>query len=1201
MYLKKLEIFGFKSFPHKLSLGFGSGTTGIVGPNGCGKTNIADAIRWVLGEQSAAELRGGSMADVIFNGTRQRRRLGMAEVSLTIDNSSGVLPTDYSEVVIARRVFRSGESEYLINKTPCRLRDVRDLFLDTGLGSRNYSLIERKMVDSVLSDSAVHRRFLFEEAAGIMKYKVRKHSALLKIQATEQDMQRVTDVISEVEKQVRSLKRQLSQANRHRTYTDALRELEIELGRWDYGRCSKEREAVADELSDLGTKLTAAADSLAAAERSVTRLHRERQDKEEALGSLELEVREVETRARDLAEGLLVAGERKSARMRRVAELDVELSDLNAALSRALERAARLEEEIGQAAAAVHEKETELESRMDETAGIEKEYSRLKEHLDGQKQTRLTGLTSAAELKAELESYRARLDDLRREHVELEAAIGQGRTALAEKESEILTALEDERKLMESAQSARGGAQEAAEELDATRDALLELTELRTKSEGQLEAARKKLNILREIRDGYDGFQEGVRSLLSGNSEVSDSLLGTVADIIDVDAEMTTAVETALAGAAQYVVTRDVEAARAAMNLLESRCNGRATFIPLSELSDVKAAEAPAEVLAHAGVLGAARRFVRCAREFEPVVDLLLEGALVVENLDSAIALSRHPDASGMVLVTPCGQMAAASGVLAGGRVGDQDAALLRRAERAENAERELALVGRRVSEITRREAALSENLAAQVRKAHMKKAAADHAEQQLWGSKRRTAQLELEKTNLSANVSRLAAQREALADKMALTRRDVEVLAERVTSISRGDDEIGERVDELERKFRRMEGALSTAREEGKALEIESAAARSALTQLRSELSQLSENAAAARASIRKKAAEREDHLSEAARLESRIERDAHTQNEIEREKRALTSNRDSMREATRALGREMEELEERSRGEREKKEELQKQIHARELKDTELRTRGGALRERIAEEYSVDIAEAAEGAEPKEPLDPTAARNEVERLKARLRSMGPVNLLALEEYDEESKRLEFLKEQYDDLERSKDSLREAIERINTTARDMFLETFEQARANFVDTFRRLFEGGEADLDLLDRDEPLESAIEITASPRGKRLGRLSLLSGGERALTAIALLFALHMVKPSPFCILDEVDAPLDDANVRRFVTMLDDLSHGTQFVIITHNKQTMQACGRLYGITMEEPGVSKVVSVELSASRDGVTSEAAIREAV
>ena len=1203
MHLKRLDIFGFKSFAHKISLEFGSGITCVVGPNGCGKTNVADAIRWVLGEQSPTELRGSSMSDVIFNGTKQRRRLGMAEVALSIDNSEGFLPTDYSEVTIGRRVFRSGESEYSINKSNCRLRDIRDLFLDTGIGTRTYSLIERKMVDSVLSDSTGHRRFMFEEAAGVMKYHVRKKSALNKLAATEADMQRVADIISEVEKQVRSLKRQLSQARRHRRYSDELRDIEIALGRWQNARWAEQRRESGSRVEELRGIVSSRTSTLQDADRSSTSVRVELKDKDEALGSLENEVGELDGRVRELAEALLVARERRSASDRRVRELDGELDDLRADLSLALKRAGDLEDEIAEASAKVEELDRALEERTAELADADREHRDVKQVLDGQKQTRLAGLESSAGTKGELEGYRSRLDDLMKEHVGIEQSLAEARSALAGREEQILQALEEQKRLQGVAHEAHGRQKSSAAALDRAREEALSAREKTARLSGELDAAHHKQALLSEIRDGYGGFERGVRALLSNGEHGIDGLLGTVADVLTVEPEMAGAVEAALGGAAQYIVTKNVASARAAMQHLTAGSLGRATFVPMSELARVRVTPVPPSVLSDPDVLGPAASFASPDGDGATLAGFLLEGVAVTRTLEAALRLCARPDCSDLAFVTPGGDLASSSGVLAGGRSGREEAGLLRRAERVAAAERDVERLEGAFASAREAEGKATETLSRVRSESERFALDAERADSDLWEVKRSLTELELAKTTLSEKTSQLTANRDALAARMKKTRSDIEGLASILDQLSRGEDEAGERLDELERSFRVAERRRSKLAEEEKQAEIEAAGARSVLTQLKAEHAQLGESARAARASIERKSTERARHVRTVSELDEQTSRDGGALEQLNREKDGLQTERDAMREAAEASRRRMESLETTTRRCRDERDVAQSELHELEIRDTELRGWCDSLRQRLREEYSVDVNELGDlgPSESGEEFNAGSAQEEVDRLKARLRSMGPVNLLALDEYDEESKRLEFLKGQYEDLERSKESLREAIERINETATRLFVETFEKVRSNFVETFRRLFEGGEADLRLLEPGNPLESPIEIVASPRGKRLGRLSLLSGGERALTAIALLFAIYLVKPSPFCILDEVDAPLDDANVERFIRMLREFASQTQFVIITHNKATMQSADRLYGITMEESGVSKVVSVRLDAVGSEVMGEEAVHQPV
>ncbi len=1259
MYLDKIEIFGFKSFAHKLTLEFGPGITGVVGPNGCGKTNVADAIRWVLGEQSAAELRGASMADVVFNGTKKRRRLGRAEVNLTIDNSGGYLPTDYSQVVIGRKVYRSGESEYLINKTPCRLRDVKDLFLDTGIGTRTYSLIERKMVDSVLSDSAGHRRFMFEEAAGIMKYKVRKRSTLNKLEATETDMQRVADIISEVEKQVRSLKRQLAQARRHRRYTDELSMLEVGLARRDFGEWRESRTVSLERATELKSRIAAFGELLERDDSATREARSALSSHEETLAGLDEEVGVIDAEARNLADGLLVARERRRAAERRVEELAPEITDLKAELEQAREQIRKIEESLAGASTSAEERDAGLTEKRVTLKQIDQEYWDVKKALAGEKQTRLEGLESSAGLKGELESYRSRLDDLIGEHTEIETALADARRDLSERESGILDALSEEKRFMTAAQGTRAMEKATESDLDIAREALLTSREGKTRAEGERESARHKLGLLKEMRDGYGGFAEGVRALLTDRSHELPGLRGTVADVIQVDPSAAAAIESALAGAAQYVVAESRTDARRALEHLGASARGRATFVPLDEVTLVHIRPTPDAILTSPKVLGSASSFVQCEDDLRPVVELLLEGAVVVRDLDTAVELAaRHRD-RGVTFVTSAGDAVSAEGLLTGGGSGNAEAGLLRRKERVAEAEREVERIEQLLVDTTRLEGEAKDALQRLTSRSRECGVRTEQAEADLWEAKRRLTELELAKTSAAERVEEITLRRDALGERMSRARTEIETLSGRLVQLSRGEDEIGERLDDLQRRYGELEMARETAIEAQRVAELEAASADAALKHLQTDHGQLCERASAAESAIERKTGENTDHAEAISDLAAKLTDDGQRLEGVAARQTGLKTRRDAVRDATRTLRTQLDEVEKTSRTAREERDGIQRELHEIELRDTEVRGRSEALRDRILEDYSEDIAveplritpadggpptvgvhsedavaaatsgesvpmvgtDASAEDEPDEndddddgvrhmalmldedsgPVNWDQTRCEVERLKARLRSMGPVNLLALDEYDEESKRLEFLQAQFEDLQRSKASLIEAINQINEAARQMFLDTFELVRQNFVTTFTRLFEGGEADLRLVDPDDPLESPIEIAASPREKNLGRLSLLSGGEQALTAIALLFALYLVKPSPFCILDEVDAPLDDANVRRFIKMLKEFSARTQFIIITHNKVTMQATDRLYGVTMEESGVSKVVSVRLDAMGNEVEREEIAYEAV
>ncbi|MCD4690655.1 AAA family ATPase, partial [bacterium] len=575
-------------------------------------------------------------------------------------------------------------------------------------------------------------------------------------------------------------------------------------------------------------------------------------------------------------------------------------------------------------------------------------------------------------------------------------------------------------------------------------------------------------------------------------------------------------------------------------------------------------------------------------------------------------------------------EVVCAEGLITGGAGGSAEAELLRRKERVAEAERDVQRLEREFVEATEREREASDALEGLTMRARECGVSTEQSEADLWEAKRHLTEFELARTSAAERVQELRVRRDALGERMSGARAEIGSLAEQLGRLSKGEDELGERLEDLQRRFAEVERQREKGLEAQRVAELDAASADAVLEQLQGQLRELKERAGAADAAIERKSGERTDHAEVMKELAAKIEEDARVLEELAQTLQELTTHRDHARDETRRLRTRLDEVEGTSRAARGERDEMQRELHEIELRDTELKGRGEALRDRVLEDYSVDVGMDQTPAQPEGSADELVVddgvetehhvalmldegsalpdgtdweetRHEVERLKARLRSMGPVNLLALDEYDEESRRLEFLQAQYEDLERSRTSLAEAISEINKAARDVFVTTFEEVRKHFVTVFQRLFEGGEADLRLIDPSDPLESPIEIVASPREKKLGRLSLLSGGERALTAIALLFAIYLVKPSPFCILDEVDAPLDDANVRRFIKMLREFAERTQFIIITHNKVTMQAADRLYGVTMEESGVSKVVSVRLDAVGNEVEREEIAYEAV
>jgi chromosome segregation protein len=1185
MFLHRLELQGFKSFVDKTELRFGEGITGVIGPNGCGKTNVSDAIRWVMGEQSAKQLRGDSMEDVIFNGCPSRKPLGLAEVHLTFKNDRGILPTEFSEVTVSRRVFRSGLSEYSLNKTPCRLKDIRDLFFDTGMGSHAYSVIERAMVDNVLSDNSGHRRFLFEEASGITKYKARKKEALGKLDATETDLTRLNDIVFELERELRSLARQVGKARRYQRWRNEIRDLDLTLTAGQVEALRQKETEAKEQWEEEAVRregVTAALDGLEASlnDRKLALLELERElttaqgglhDREEARTRAEHEV----VLLRERAAGLLRRADEAAAEARGLRE---RLAEVAARESEAASRRAELRAERERAQA-------EVETLQHALRAVETELRERRQVASERKQLSLDLFSTEADKRGTLENLRARRQSL----AERSAAAAARRDELEVRVAELA-------RLAAERGGARGGL-EAARDGTAANLAALD-GEIRSHS-AELEetgallaglrqasaAAESRLETLLDLKRNFDGVAEGVKALLAGEHRAPGTL-GMVSDVLEVPARYLDALEASLGEAAAFVLVEDRAALEAALEHLRRLESGRATLMDLASL----AAGALHEVPEGGGVVGRASDLVRCEPRYRALVERLLGAVVVVEDRAAAARLAAHSEA-GLRFVSLDGEVWERGRVRAGSarnlsgllhreneiRELTGDLAERRLTLEALGQERE-ALEARRQEALARREEA--------VRALDAARAALDALERELEAAARESRWADGEAGERRREIATYEAERETLERAVAEAEADLADYQRTIETARAQLVDLDGVVRGLETRREEKAAAagaagerlLQVARDEG---EWDSQWARA--EQTGRELAAGLEAREREERDARAKVAGIEAEVSGlSAGLTGLLESEA-TQRErvVELQQRFL------------ARKQEVQVGEEEARQLRFQQTELSELLHQLELDRVQTRAELERTLERLRAEYELDVAQ-WQPAPPAEGFDAAGARARLEEMRARFRALGPVNLLAVDEYAKKKERWTFLTRQRADLTSARAQLLEAIDKINVTASVMFRETFAKVQDHFRDVFHTLFDGGDAELRMLG-DDPLECEIEIVAKPRGKHLQSISLMSGGERALTAIALLFAIYLVKPSPFCLLDEVDAPLDDANVDRFIGMLERFSARTQFVVITHNKRTMEAARCLYGVTMEELGVSKLVSVRfdgqpMSPDRNG-----------
>ena len=1173
MYLSKLDIFGFKSFAQKVNIAFDAGLTAIVGPNGCGKTNVVDALRWALGEQRPTTLRSDKMEDVIFNGTKSRKPLNVAEVSITIENTKGILPTEYTEVTITRRVFRSGESEYYINRNLCRLKDIRDLFMDTGMGSDAYSVIELKMVESILSENSDERRRLFEESAGVTKYKHRRKEAYRRLDTVRLDLTRVNDNLRTVEKAVNSLERQAQKAEKYNELVKQLQALEVDL-------LSREYTGIVGHIAPLRDQLSVAMDEK-------NRVEVELKQEETLLEVLRAELEEIEAHLvaaqndltdrqntiHQLEQHEATAAERKRSLEANIERFQTELADLDRqreeiALAQN-ERMARLEAlhvEASTAAAAADAKRASLQE-------VEGQLNGKKAALRTGQDRVLSLLHELGELRNRENQMRARIENIRgrvgytaeenvvyRQDVEKNAELIARLTAedrqlrLAFAEAEVRThQMEDYR-------------QKVQEDLERLRRDELEVR-------AEMERKQARIDFLKGLVESYDGVSEGARYLITSR-EWSTKIQTTVGEAVRTEPRFRVAVETALGEAVGYVVVANVDEAYAAIDFLKKNSKGKATFICLNRLPHVGNHRTSMPLR---GVIDWAENIVTVEPQHAELFAFLLDETLIVEDVPAALRVVA--DHATVRCVTLDGEVVTGKGVVRGGSVRqDEGVHISKRSQLEELTSDVRRLTGRleKIREDADRKSAELDGL--NLKKLTEEARAIEH---QKTSVEIRIAQLEFERKRAAENIERNNAEAEKLGQEMETLQGELETLTPALQALA-----------ERQASAEQHVGAAASEVETLEVLVAESARqaneAHLAVIGVNNEersVHQAMDHAEAMLTSIESTSEQRTQQIDEAtaeiASLTTAGEEAARTLAEARRLYQTVLGRKKLVDQDYAAKRAQVHQIELKLKDERLKQEGSLKAAHDLEIKIQELTMRAENLRTRAKEDFDLDLA-VREFPEA-ETFDIVVAREEVQKIKEKVHALGAVNFAAFDEFTSEKERLDFVTAQRNDLLESEKTLMQTIDEINTTAEKQFLDTFALIREHFITTFKGLFdEGDECDLRLDDMSDPLEARIEIVAKPRGKRPTSIDLLSGGEKTLTAIALLFAIYLVKPSPFCILDEVDAPLDDTNIDRFTRILKKFSDNTQFVVVTHNKRTMEAANALYGVTMEEEGVSKLVSV-------------------
>lgn len=1176
MKIKRLEINGFKSFADKVVLDFQQNVTGVVGPNGCGKSNIVDAIRWCMGEQSAKNLRGKAMEDVIFAGSDNRKQLGVAEVSLIFSTEDGRAPAkylDYSEIQLTRRLYRDGDSDYLINKTPCRLMDITELFMDTGVGTRAYSIIEQGKIGMILHSRPEERRFLIEEAAGVTKFKSRKNLALKKIESTRQNLSRLADVLGEIKRQLSTLQRQAKKAENFREFRNELREIELLFVAREYGNIQNQRAEAERELLLLNewTREVFASASVGEAHVETARIRQLELEKE--LSTAQEELFRVKSDFAAAENGLGFYRKEQAALEVRLKRLAAESGDIENRLAESAERRSLTELRRDTTLLDSASMQEELDKGEQELAGQRQLEEELERKQDAGRKELFTTLSEVSKFKFRLESAQKRLPELAerlgrhgREGVQLNERLELTTQKSKAVDEEITSVEQNRQSLQELLTTLRRCETELKERQP-------ELDKLWQKERDALGRASSRLHSLQELEAQFAGYRQGVRSLMK-EPAVRSRFAGVIADAVDTPPELEAAVEALLGDRLQSVLCNSRDDALFALDFLKKSSGGRADMaIPL---------ELPSTAITAIVGCKPLLPLIKINGAFQQLISGMLAPAMLVDSIEQALELSAlHP---ALVFVTADGDMATFGGVVTGGSTEQVEKGIIHKKREIKMLEEQLVTLEANLETLAKeRETVHGELL---------------ELSEELRVVNNQFHQSELKLTTLTKDRQQVREEVGRIEERLCLMDTEFETLEEERQTVENEllSSETG--LKEATLKAQALEQETSSLKENLAVQRLQMSSTRERVTAIRVQTATLKEQHEAALrdvlnleqqvAELLKRMAADKSELESGAleqeKLKLAISQETERLETLLRDQSLAVAKLDSSRQAAEVAAVSLAEAEAAAKKVREDSDAVRQSQADLTLKFSTLNMQAEHLERSVQENSRISMSDAMELLS-KSDFDEILCKTRQKELQKLLDEMGEVNLLAIEECAGMEERFNFLSTQKSDLEDSLSGLQQAIQRINRTTRQRFLETYNLVNAKFQEVFPRLFCGGHAELRLTNEDDLLETGIDIIVQPPGKKLQNVTLLSGGEKALTAVALIFSIFLIKPTPFCLLDEVDAPLDDANIGRFNEMVREMSAVSQFIIITHNKATMQVADTLYGITMEEPGASKMVSVRLN----------------
>ena len=1173
MYLSKLELIGFKSFANKTSLKLTDGIACVIGPNGSGKSNIVDAIRWVLGEQKVSTLRSDKMENVIFNGTSFRKPLNYAEVSLTIENNKDILATSFSEVVISRRLYRSGESNYFINKAPCRLKDIIDLFMDTGMGSDSYSVIELKMIEDIISENPSERRHLFEEAAGITKYKVRRKSTIRKLEATRSDMERISDLMAEIKRTVNSLSRQVGKARRYLRYKDDLKKIDIQLSRFRFTRHMDNIRPLQQKLDEVKLIKEDTSHQITLEETLLEEYKRELLDIEKKLNEQGENQRTFERKIHEIKEEEAVAQTLLDSLIKTRERYKLEIGDLHKKQEQLSGHLAAIEgeEEAKRTALETIEKEYHLkEKKYQEFFNTLREE---KKEIDTHNQQFRENI---AQLSAKKEQYQQKLYHQEWNSKQIDKINNEIKVKQAEHDRMLHEIKEKELQKEQIDEEIKSIDKEITKNtitLNKTEDIIKQSGERINTIRNNINIVSSRINFFDTVISQYEGYPKSTQFLMKSRNDFP-GLQAPLSELIYVDETYRIPVESALGEAIHYIVVETIPNAKQILDQVYKHKIGRVSLLPLESINHITVPAIDNKPLAPC-----LTEFISCEEKYRKIFTILLGDTFLAEDFNEALNTSEsHP---GIRWVTKQGEIINTSHAITGGSRYDKDTMLIGRKEHQKQLRNEYQNLQKDEEKLV----------------AHLH-------------------QIEMERTKLEGLIGELSEKRIALKNKSVETDRDIDKcqyqnqitnseilkaeqelkdisnllsnLGNDIASLSKEIEDQEGNLKDVERlnisrstAYERKEDELQVLNSEAQETRVGYLNAQNDFDNLKAEIVRTRTMNDETKNQITNRNIEIESITGQEKEIKVKSEERAKSQQLIWDQRDKLDDEIEHIQQSYHQIKDKIHQLEDQVKRFRKQHDSSLEHTKHLELQIQENKMKANTIIERIKNEYGEDITTgiAFEGTNEEEN------ERQIETIKNKIAQLGQVNPLAVTEYEKESERLEFYTKQYNDLLESEKSLQKTITKINTTARQRFLETIVKIEENFKQVFQQFFENGEGSLKLEENGDPLEANIDIMVRPKGKRMQTISLLSGGEKALTAISLLFSIYLVKPSPFCILDEVDAPLDDVNISRFTQALKEFSENTQFIVVTHNKRTMESADTLFGVTMEEEGLSKLVSVKFN----------------